>query len=119
MATSMELMQKGERFRMLDPPSLPLKPDFPNRLKFCGMGLGVGLALGLVVAGGFEFMDDRLHSEKQIKTLLPMRVISEIPDILTLSDERRSKKRMLLGWAMAAIVVVTILAGTAISYRLS
>ncbi len=117
MATSMEQMQKGERFRMLDPPSLPLKPDFPDRLKFCGMGLGVGLALGLVVAGGFEFMDDRLHSEKQIKTLLPMRVISEIPDIVTLSDERRSKKRMLLGWAMAAIVVVTILAGTAISYR--
>ena len=117
MATSMELMQKGERFRMLDPPSLPLKPDFPNRLKFCGMGLGVGLALGLVVAGGFEFMDDRLHSEKQIKNLLPMKVISEIPDILNLSDERRSKKRMLLGWAMAAIVVVTILAGTAISYR--
>ena len=46
MATSMEQMQKGERFRMLDPPSLPLKPDFPNRLKFCGIGLGFGLALG-------------------------------------------------------------------------
>ncbi len=117
MATSMEQMQKGERFRVLDPPSLPLKPDFPNRLKFCGIGLGIGLALGVVVAGGLEFMDDRLHSEKQIKSLLPMNVISEIPEILNLSDERRSKKRMLLGWAMAAIVVVTILAGTAISYR--
>jgi polysaccharide biosynthesis transport protein len=117
MATSMEQMQRGERFRMLDPPSLPLKPDFPNRLRFCGMGLGIGLALGVVVAGGFEFMDDRLHSEKQIKALLPMKVISEIPDILILSDERRNKKRMLLGWAMAAIIVLTILAGTAISYR--
>ena len=60
-------MQKGERFSMLDPPSLPLKPDFPNRLKFCAIGLAFGLALGLVVAGGFEFMDDRLHSEKEIK----------------------------------------------------
>ena len=46
------------------------------------MGLGFGLALGVVVAGGFEFMDDRLHSEKQIKALLPMKVISEIPEIL-------------------------------------
>ena len=55
------------------------QPDFPNRLKFCGIGLGVGLALGLIVAGGFEFMDDRLHSEKEIKALLPMKVISEIP----------------------------------------
>src|SRR5271170_7074647 len=60
MATSMEQMQQGERFSMLDPPSLPLKPDFPNRLKFCGIGLGIGLALGLIVAGGFEVVDHRL-----------------------------------------------------------
>src|ERR1700722_10812663 len=33
MATSMELLQQGERFRIIDPPSLPVKPDFPNRLK--------------------------------------------------------------------------------------
>ena len=65
MATSMELLQQGERFRIVDPPSLPIKPDFPNRLKFCGMGLGVGLALGLLVAGGFEVMDDRIHDEKE------------------------------------------------------
>ena len=55
MATSMEQLQQGERFTMLDPPSLPMKPPFPNRLKLCGIGLGVGVALGLVVAGGFEF----------------------------------------------------------------
>ena len=40
MATSMELLQQGERFTMMDPPSLPAKPEFPNRLKFCGIGLG-------------------------------------------------------------------------------
>ena len=31
MATSMEQMQQGERFTILDPPSLPAKPDFPNQ----------------------------------------------------------------------------------------
>ena len=46
MATSMELLQQGEHFQMIDPPSLPLKPDFPNRLKFCGIGFGIGIALG-------------------------------------------------------------------------
>ncbi|MBB6142886.1 polysaccharide chain length determinant protein (PEP-CTERM system associated) [Silvibacterium bohemicum] len=119
MATSMEQMQKGERFRMLDPPSLPLKPSFPNRLKFCGIGLGVGLALGVVIAGGLEFMDDRIHSEEEIKDLLPMKVISEIPEIVDSSDERKSKKRILLGWAMSAVVVAIILAGSALSYRYS
>jgi succinoglycan biosynthesis transport protein ExoP len=116
MATNMEQMQQGERFTMLDPPSLSLKPDFPNRLKFCGMGLGVGLALGLMVVVLFEIMDDRLHSEKEIKTLLPMAVLSDIPEIVSPSDERHNKKRQVLGWVTAALVVATILAGSAISY---
>jgi uncharacterized protein involved in exopolysaccharide biosynthesis len=116
MATSMEQMQQGERFTMLDPPSLPIKPDFPNRLKFCGIGLGIGLTLGLIVAGGVEFMDDRLHSEKEIKSLLPMVVISEIPEVVTPSEEGRGKMRMVLGWAVAVLAVAIILAGSAFSY---
>jgi hypothetical protein len=116
MATSMEQMQQGERFTMLDPPSLPGKPDFPNRLKFCGIGLGVGLALGLVLVVSLEAMDDRMHSEEEIKLLLPVAIISEIPEIVNPADERISKKRMMLGWAMTAIVGVTILAGSAFSY---
>jgi succinoglycan biosynthesis transport protein ExoP len=116
MATSMELLQQGERFRILDPPSLPLKPDFPNRLKFCGMGLGIGLALGAVVAGAFEMTDDRVYNEAEIKGLLPVPVISEIPNIVTADDERVSKRKAWLGWAVAGLVVATILAGSAFSY---
>ena len=116
MATSMEHMQQGERFSILDPPSLPLKPDFPNRLKFCGLGLGLGFLLGLIVAGGVEFMDDRLHNEKEIKLLLPMAVLSEIPEIVSPLDELSNKKRMFWGWTMAALTVAVILAGSAFSY---
>jgi polysaccharide chain length determinant protein (PEP-CTERM system associated) len=116
MATSMELLQQGERFRILDPPSLPLKPDFPDRLKFCGMGLGIGLALGAVVAGAFEMADDRAYSEAEIKGLLPVPVISEIPVIVTAADEQVSKRKTWLGWAVAGFVVVAILAGSALSY---
>jgi len=116
MATSMERLQQGERFRVLDPAGLPLKPDFPNRLKFCGMGLGVGLALGLLVAGGSEFLDDRMHSEKEIKDILPVGIIVEIPEVLNFADQEKAKKKIWLGWATAAVVVVTILAGSAFSY---
>ena len=116
MATNMEQMQQGERFTMLDPPSLPSKPDFPNRLKFCGIGLAVGLALGIIVAGGFEFMDGRLHTEKEIKSLLPIAVISEIPEIVSPLDERNSKKRLAVGWAASVLVVGTILAGSVFSF---
>ncbi len=116
MATSMELLQQGERFRVIDPPSLPLKPDFPNRLKFCGMGLGIGLALGVVVAGAFEMMDDRIYDEKELQTLLPVAVISEIPAIVAAADERSERRRLWLGWATAVFVSGTILLGSAFSY---
>jgi succinoglycan biosynthesis transport protein ExoP len=116
MATSMELLQQGEHFQMIDPPSLPLKPDFPNRLKFCGIGLGIGIALGGALAGGTEFLDDRLYNEKALKELLPVTVISEIPPITSPQEERKQERTLWLGWATAGIVFATILAGSAISY---
>jgi polysaccharide chain length determinant protein (PEP-CTERM system associated) len=116
MATSMEKMQKGERFRMIDPPSLPLKPDFPDRLKFCAFGLAFGLGLGAVVVGGFEFMDDRLHTEKGIKALLPTKVLFEIPEVLTPWDELKRRNRMLMRWGMTVLVFAAILVGSAFSY---
>jgi len=116
MATSMELLQQGERFRVLDPPGFPQKPDFPNRLKFCAIGLGVGIILGIVIAGAFEMMDDRVHNESELKNLLPAEVIADIPAILGPADEARGRRTALVGWATAAVVFVTILAGTAFSY---
>jgi polysaccharide chain length determinant protein (PEP-CTERM system associated) len=116
MATNMEQMQQGQRFTMLDPPSLPLKPDFPNRIKFCGVGLVLGLALGSLVVGFLEFIDGRLRSEKEIKALLTMGIISEIPEVLTPSDERDIRLKIVTGWAMAAFVFFVILAGSAFSY---
>ena len=116
MATSMELLQQGERFRIIDAPSLPLKPDFPNRMKFCMIGLGIGLALGTVVAGSFEFMDDRIYDEKEFQKLLPVGVISEIPAIAGADEEQTERRRLWLGWAAAVVVSITILLGSALSY---
>jgi polysaccharide biosynthesis transport protein len=116
MATSMELLQQGERFRIIDPPSLPSKPEFPNRLKFCGIGLGIGLALGAAVAGAFEVLDDRVYDEKELQKLLSVPVISEIPAISAASDERREHRNLWISWGATAFVSVTILVGSAISY---
>jgi polysaccharide chain length determinant protein (PEP-CTERM system associated) len=116
MATSMELLQQGERFRIIDPPSLPVKPEFPDRMKFWGIGLGIGFALGAVVVGAFEVMDDRIYDEKELQELLPVAVISEIPALAASSDEQRERRRLWIGWATAAFVSGTILVGSAISY---
>jgi polysaccharide chain length determinant protein (PEP-CTERM system associated) len=116
MATSMELLQQGEHFQMIDPPSLPLKPDFPNRLKFCGIGLGIGIVLGFAVAGGTEFLDDRLYNEKELKEMLPVAVISEIPAMTTPEEDRKQEKKLWVSWAAAGLVFAIILVGSALSF---
>lgn len=116
LATNMEQMQQGERFIPLDPPSLPLKPDFPNRLIFCLLGVAAGIALGGASVAAFEFKDDRLHYESEINDLLPVPVICEIPEVSNPVDEQQNRKKMLIGWATASVVAVVILAGSAISY---
>ncbi|HEX3985484.1 MAG TPA: hypothetical protein VHX13_02650 [Acidobacteriaceae bacterium] len=116
MATSMEQMQQGERFTIQDPPNLPLKPDFPNHLKFCGIGVGVGLFLGIALVGVLEYFDDRMHLGEEIREMLPVAVISEVPEIVTPDDLGHARRRVLVGWATAAVVVLTVLTGAAMSY---
>jgi uncharacterized protein involved in exopolysaccharide biosynthesis len=116
MATSMEQNLQGERFKKLDAPSLPTKPDFPNRLKFCAAGLLVGLALGAISVASFEFSDDRMHSDADIKDLLPVAVICEVPQVINPTDEQKARRKTILGWAMTATVVVIILVGSAVSF---
>src|SRR5271165_721030 len=114
MATSMELLQQGERFRIIDPPSLPLKPSFPNRLKFCAIGFVVGLALGAGCVWLAETMDDRVYSELQLRKLLPVSILSELPVISGPTDERDRQRRDSIGWATTAGVIGIILVGSAV-----
>ena len=116
MATSMEQLQQGERFTILDPPSLPVRPDFPNRLKFCGLGIVAGLGLGCIVVFLIEFMDDRMHGEKELKELLPVKIMAEIPEIEHPGDKEKQKRRIALGWATAALMGAAIVVGSTVSY---
>lgn len=116
MATSMEQMQQGQRFTTLDPPSLPSKPDFPDRLKFSAFGLIAGFGLGLAVVAGLEFFDDRIDTELQIRSLLPVNVMWEIPAVQSEMDLRQEKLRIALGLVTGMLVMATILGGTAFSY---
>src|SRR5215469_3935546 len=92
MATNLEKTQQGEHFRMLDPPNLPKKPYEPSRLKFCGVGLLVGLVLGAGTSFGKDKLSGKLYTEREIKKLAPYTVIAEIPTIET-PEESAARRR--------------------------
>lgn len=116
MATSMEQMQEGQHFMVLDPPSLPLKPYSPKRLKMWAGGVGLGLLIGLLGVSWVEKVDDRLYSDEELSKLLPVGVLAEIPEIVTTEDEQKKRRYMLASWAIAALVCMTILSGAVLSY---
>jgi len=116
LATSLELRQQGEHFRILDPSSLPVKPFSPNRMKLGLIGLFVGVVLGGAMAAGAEFLDNHIYAEAELKKLLPVAVISEIPNIATQAEDNANRTKMLLGWGFTALEFATILVGFAITY---
>ena len=116
MATNLERRQQGEHFRILDPPSLPVKPFSPNRLRLSVVGLFVGILLGVALTAAMEFFDGRIYSQEALRKLIPLDVLCEVPSIDTPHDLRMTHWRSRLELGFAGLVVVCIVAGSALSF---
>ncbi len=116
LATNLERRQEGEHFRILDPPSLPTRPVFPNRLRFAVIGLALGLVFGAVSVVGSEKADDRVYSEKVLHDLVPAEVIVHIPRLETVVEQRKERFRIWLNAAVVVVILSCIVAGMAVSY---
>src|SRR6516165_6573150 len=79
MATTLEHQQESEIFKVLDPPSLPVKPSYPNKIKFVGGGAGAGLALALATLYLLAFTDKAMYSERDIELSLKLTVLAMVP----------------------------------------
>jgi len=116
MSTHLEKTQQGEHFRMLDPPNFPVRPYKPNRLILCGVGLAVGLVLGGGFAFGKEKLSGKIYSEREIKKLVPFPVIAEIPPIESLKEQSSRRRSAWLAGTAAVAVLGCILLGSAATY---
>ena len=81
MATDLERRQEGEQFRVLDPPSLPERPTFPNRIAITFGGLAFGLCLGGGIVFLLEAKDDSLRTEPDVVAVLKLPVLVSVPTI--------------------------------------
>jgi uncharacterized protein involved in exopolysaccharide biosynthesis len=79
LATSMENQQEGEQMHILVSAGLPDSPSFPNRPIFAAGGLGVGLALGLIIAIWLEFSDKSIRTEKDAAAIMDLPLLISVP----------------------------------------
>jgi succinoglycan biosynthesis transport protein ExoP len=116
LAAKISREQQGDRFTMQDPPSRPSKPYSPNRFKLSCMGLFAGLAMGLVVAGGAEFLDDRVYDEDVFKQIVPAEILVEIPALHTPLEEQGQLRWQKLSLSAIGMIGIIVVLGTAISF---
>ncbi len=116
LATNLEKQQQGQQFRILDPPSLPEKPDSPDRFRYSIMGLGAGLCLGAGLAFGFEFLRPLVRSRKHLDQKLQSAVLVEIPLLLTPAEQRSNLARKWRDLAAMAAMFMIVLAGNAFTF---
>src|SRR5215831_4015495 len=116
MATDLAKRQQGEQFAVLDPPSLPQRPYWPNPLEFSLAGLGGGLILGLAWVILKEAADPRVRYEEDMRQWNTTKVVAAIPPLQTHAEEKRSSRRLALeilaGTALATVIPVL----TAVAY---
>jgi len=88
MATELEHRQQGEQFRVLDPPSFPERPSFPNRALFGFGGLGAGLLMGVGLVQLAEWCDKSMRTKEDIEMYLRIPMLAQI----SIMDPSRRRK---------------------------
>jgi succinoglycan biosynthesis transport protein ExoP len=116
LATNLEKRQQGEQFRIIDPPSLPIKPYQPNRWLFSIFGLLGGALLAAAGTAVSEVLDDRIRDEKELEEFISAQILTEIPPVPTPGETLRGRRLMKLEWLGAASLVVLVTAQFLVTY---
>ena len=117
LATSLEKNQGGRQFRLVDPPSLPVVPTSPNRLKLNLGGLAGGVAFGFLLAFFMEMRDRSFHSEDELNAEFAAPIVVSVPLIMTPVEERRRSWHNTLQWIAGSALMLIVSAVEIYAYR--
>jgi polysaccharide chain length determinant protein (PEP-CTERM system associated) len=98
LATNLERRQQGQRFRIIDLPSLPSKPSNPVRVKISLAGLAAGIAVGLALAFFVETRDHSLRDEQELRRIFAFPLMLGVPILLSEVEEGRRSRAAVLEW---------------------
>jgi polysaccharide chain length determinant protein (PEP-CTERM system associated) len=115
-AEDLERRQQGETLEVLDPASLPQSPTQPKRGVIIGAGTGIGLVIGLFLAGAREAKDTSLKNLKDVRAYTQLTILGSVPLLENDLVVRRRKRLTWLAWSTACLVGIVIMTGSAFYY---
>jgi polysaccharide biosynthesis transport protein len=108
-AEGLEVQRKGERFSLIDPPSLPEKPFKPNRMAIVLLGIILAVGGGLGAGAVAESLDHSIRTPEQLLALTHHFPLAVIPFMPNEEDVSRVRLRRRLAQTAGLSVVGTAL----------
>jgi uncharacterized protein involved in exopolysaccharide biosynthesis len=102
-AQNLEEHKAGETLEVLDTPSDPQQPTEPKRVQWAAIGTGLGLLLGVILAGAKEMKNTSLKNLKDVRAYTNLPVLSSVPLLENALLVRRKRRLFWLAWAGAFI----------------
>lgn len=102
-----EVLSKGERFSLIQPPTEPTSPASPNRPLIASAGVigGLGLGLGFVLL--LEMLNRSIRRPSEIAERLGTQPFATIPYIRT-EGERRWRRNVIVGALLFIVVAIPL-----------
>lgn len=105
----LELERKGERFSLIEPPTLPESPVRPNRKAILFLGLVLAMAGGIGSGALAEALDGSIHTAQRLREMTKMAPLSVIPYLDTAEEQRaRAKRKQLIGVGAMVLTVASL-----------
>ncbi|MGH8495288.1 MAG: lipopolysaccharide biosynthesis protein, partial [Gammaproteobacteria bacterium] len=108
LAASLETSDKGERFALTEPPTVPTRPVKPNRIALLILGFVFATGCGIGIAALVEAMDTTVRGARDVRRLLDMPPLATIPYVENRADVRRRIGRNMVAGAVAAFSIAVV-----------
>ena len=111
LAEQLEVKQKGDRFTLAGPPTLPQWPIKPNRLGIVLLGLMFAFSAGIGVVTVAEYRDHSIRGGSDVVTIFGAPPLVLIPYIQNTEDDLRRRKGNLVKISMIVFISLFVAMG--------
>jgi succinoglycan biosynthesis transport protein ExoP len=116
LATRVIQNRQGERLELTEDASIPQTPTEPKRPVIILAGTGLGLILGLFLAGAREVKDTSLKNLKDVRAYTQLPILGSIPLLENDLIVRRRRRITWLAWATACLVGLVVMSSSVVYY---